>query len=465
MTSSKPVRTRFAPSPTGMLHVGGARTAAFSYFFAKANAGQFLLRIEDTDLERSKQEHVDEILLSLEWLNLQCDEKPLYQAKRAERHREEVKKLLDSGKAYKCFCTPQEIEEMRAQAERDATTYRYDRRWRDRSDHPSSQPYAVRFKMPLDGETIVHDLVKGDVSFANVELEDFVLLRSDGNPTYMLAVAVDDLDMNITHVIRGDDHLTNTPKQLLLIEAMGGLAPQYASIPMILGADKSKLSKRHGAVAVSHYRRAGYLPEAMLNALVRLGWSHGDDEFFSHSELCKMFSLEGCGVSPSVFEPDRLNFLNQHYLRLASTERIGKILREDFHFDIQPILDIGGDAVFRAFVERATVVPDIKKLSAWLTSDVIEPVDDEARLVLAETSAEVMSSLRAEIGALPESAFGEHEFFGHMKEVAKKLTLKIPVIMKPLRVLLTGTLQSPDMGLVVSALGKKRVLERLAHRL
>ncbi|HVJ64280.1 MAG TPA: glutamate--tRNA ligase [Bdellovibrionota bacterium] len=466
--SQKPnqkVRTRFAPSPTGLLHVGGARTAAFSYFFAKASGGDFLLRIEDTDLERSKEEHVAEILASLEWLGLHSDEPPLFQARRADRHREVAAKLLAEGKAYKCYCTPQDIEAMRAQAESEARVYRYDRRWRERSDGVEGQPYAVRFKMPLDGETVVKDGVKGDVVFPNAELEDFVILRSDGSPTYMLAVAVDDLDMGITHVIRGDDHLTNTPKQLLLIKAMGGVAPNYASLPMILGADKAKLSKRHGAVAVSHYRTGGYLPEAMLNALIRLGWSHGDDEFFTADEIRVKFGLEGCGVSPSVFELERLNHLNQHHMRAASTERLVKILREDFHFDANTILERGGEKIFRAFVERATLLSDIPKLATWLISDKVEVADDESRKVLAETSAETLGALRAEVGALAESAFSEAEFFNQIKEVAKKLTLKVPVVMRPLRVLLTGTLQSPDMGLVAEALGKKRVLERLSATL
>jgi len=462
---AKKVRTRFAPSPTGLLHVGGARTAAFSYFFAKANGGDFLLRIEDTDLERSKQEHVDEILASLEWLGLKSDEAPVFQAKRADRHREVAAKLLSEGKAYKCYCTADEIADMRAQAEREGSVYRYDRRWREETVHPQGKPYSVRFKMPLTGETIVRDGVKGDVVFANAELEDFVILRSDGNPTYMLAVAVDDLDMKITHVVRGDDHLVNTPKQMLLIEAMGGVMPEYASLPMILGPDKAKLSKRHGAVAVSHYRHAGYLPEAMLNALIRLGWSHGDDEFFVHDDLVKMFTLAGCGVSPSVFELDRLNHLNQHHLRLASTARIGAILKSDFGFDVSPVLERGGEKVFRAFVERATVLPDIPKLAEWLVLDNVEAKDEEAAKVLAETSSTILASIRDEVAALPDSAFAEHEFFNQMKEVAKKLTLKVPVVMKPLRVLLTGTLQSPDMGLVAEALGKKRVVERISKPL
>jgi glutamyl-tRNA synthetase len=459
------VRTRFAPSPTGLLHVGGARTAAFSYFFAKANGGDFLLRIEDTDLERSKSEHVEEILSSLEWLGLKSDEPPVYQAQRADRHRQVAQQLLDSGKAYKCFCTTQELEEMRSKAESEGTVYRYDRRWRDRRDHPESQSFAVRFKVPLDGQTVVSDLVKGDITFANADLEDFVILRSDGNPTYMLAVAVDDLDMNITHVIRGDDHLNNTPKQMLLIEAMGGNTPKYASLPMILGADKAKLSKRHGAVAVSHYRKAGYLPEAMVNALIRLGWSHGDDEFFTHEDLCKIFDLKGCGVSPSVFELDRLGHLNQHYLKLASTERLSQILAADFNINVGAIINRGGEKTFRAFIERATVLPDVVLLSDWLMADVVEAKDDEARQVLSETSPELLKSLHEEVCALPLEAFCADKFFNHMKEIAKKLTLKIPQLMKPLRVLLTGTLQSPDMGLVVESLGKERVVERLSRAL
>lgn len=460
MTNQR-IRTRFAPSPTGMLHVGGARTAAFCYFFAKSQGGDFLLRIEDTDLERSKKEHVDEILSSLEWLGLKSDEVPVYQASRAERHREIANKLLAEGKAYKCFCSPAEIDEMRASAEAAGTVYRYDRRWRDRTDHPANQPYAIRFKIPLVGETVVHDLVKGDVVFPNSELEDFVILRSDGTPTYMLAVAVDDLDMKISHVIRGDDHLANTPKQMLLIEAMGSKAPYYASLPMILGPDKAKLSKRHGAVAVSHYRKEGFLPEAMINALIRLGWGRGDQEIFSREDLSTMFSLEGCGVSPSVFELERLKFLNQHYLKLAETSRLVEILKSDFSFDAGEIIKLGGEKIFRALVERSVLIQDVIKLSEWLLADTVEPKDEESKAVLKEISPELRLQLYSEMQGLPSESFSEAVFFGHIKEVAKKLSLKIPVIAKPLRVLLTGSLQSPDIGLVAEALGKDRVLSRL----
>lgn len=457
------IRTRFAPSPTGLLHVGGARTAAFSYFFAKASGGDFLLRIEDTDLERSKQEHVEEILASLAWLGLKPDEAPVYQSKRADRHREVASKLLSEGKAYKCFCTPEEIESMRAAAEAEGKVYRYDRRWRERSDHPAGQPYALRFKMPLAGETVVKDLVKGDVAFPNADLEDFVILRSDGSPTYMLAVAVDDLDMQISHVVRGDDHLMNTPKQMLLIEAMGGQMPHYASLPMILGPDKAKLSKRHGAVAVSNYRKLGYLPEAMLNALIRLGWGHGDDEIFSREDLVKVFGLSGCGVSPSVFELDRLNHLNQHYLKLATTDRLVGILAQDFAYDAQKIVDQGGEKVFRALVERAVVLPDVVGLANWIVADQLTPVDDEARAVLAETPATLLADFVRELDALSEAEFAADRFFNQVKEIAKKLTVKIPLLAKPLRVKLTGTLQSPDIGLVAETLGKAKVLARLRN--
>ena len=309
------IRVRFAPSPTGFLHIGGARTALFNFLFARSQEGTFVLRIEDTDTVRSTQESVDEILKAMEWLGLNWDEGPYYQSERFNLYKEKVQQLLDEGKAYRCYCTSEELDKKREQAMAEGRKPKYDGTCRERMDHPGNTPFVIRFRAPDNGTTSFNDLIKGTISVNNEELDDVIIQRTDGTPTYNFVVVVDDADMGITHVIRGDDHINNTPRQILLYEALGYQVPCFAHVPMILGSDKTRLSKRHGATSVMAYRDMGYLPEAMVNYLVRLGWSFGDEEIFSLADLIEKFSLSNVGKSAGVFNPEKLLWLNSHYIK------------------------------------------------------------------------------------------------------------------------------------------------------
>ena len=324
MTQEK-IRTRFAPSPTGYLHIGGARTALFNWLFTRRSGGTFVLRIEDTDQTRSTEASTRAILDAMTWLDLAWDEGPFYQAERVERHRREVQRLIDEGKAYVCTCTPEELEEKRKRALAEGRKPKYDGTCRDKG-LPRRPNAVVRFRCPEVGATVVHDLIKGDIVFNNEELDDLIIERADGYPTYNFAVVVDDADMKITHVIRGDDHVNNTPKQILIYEALGYEVPIFGHVPMILGADKSRLSKRHGATSVMSYQEMGFLPEALVNYLVRLGWSHGDQEIFTREELIQAFSLEAVGKSAAVFSPDKLLWLNQHYIAVCPSDRLVELI-------------------------------------------------------------------------------------------------------------------------------------------
>src|SRR5512137_2732890 len=319
------MRLRFAPSPTGYLHIGGARTALFNWLLARKTGGTFILRIEDTDVARSTQESVDAILQGMEWLGLDWDEGPFYQSDNFPLYREYVQKLLDEGKAYRCRCTPEELEAKRELAMKEGRKPKYDGTCRSLNIGPDT-PSAVRFRAPEDGATCFDDLIKGPISFSNEELDDLIIQRSDGTPTYNFTVVIDDASMTITHVIRGDDHINNTPRQILLYEALGYPVPKFAHVPMILGADKSRLSKRHGATSVIAYRDQGFLPEALVNYLVRLGWSHGDEEIFSREELVEKFTIEAVGKSAGVFNPDKLLWLNHHYIKEGDPARLAALL-------------------------------------------------------------------------------------------------------------------------------------------
>src|ERR1700691_5856561 len=321
------VRTRFAPSPTGFLHIGGLRTALFCWLYARRHGGKYVLRIEDTDLERSTAEAIQQILDGLEWAGLDHDEGPFYQTRRFDRYREVIEQMLAQGSAYRCYCTKAELEQMRAEQAARGEKPRYDGRWRDRSDSREGVPYVVRFKNPLAGEVVVDDVVHGRVVFQNSELDDLIIARSDGTPTYNFCVVVDDMDMQITHVIRGDDHLNNTPRQLNMLLALGAKAPVYAHLPMILGADGAKLSKRHGAVSVLQYRDDGFLPEAVLNYLARLGWSHGDQEIFTIEEMIRLFDIADVNTSASAINFEKLAWLNQQHMMRAPAARIVTPLR------------------------------------------------------------------------------------------------------------------------------------------
>ena len=312
--------TRFAPSPTGYLHVGGARTALYSWLYSKKNGGDFILRIEDTDLERSTQASVDAIMDGMNWLNLEWTHGPYFQTKRFDRYKEVIEQLLASGNAYRCYSTSEEVEAMREEAKEKGEIEKYNGLWRERTDYPEDKPFVIRFKNPLKGDVVIKDMVKGDITISNEQLDDLIIARSDGTPTYNLTVVVDDWDMKVSHVVRGDDHISNTPKQINILEALGATVPEYAHIPMILGDDGKRLSKRHGAVSVMQYRDDGYLPEALLNYLVRLGWSHGDQEIFSREEMIELFDLKDCNRAPSGFNTDKLIWVNQHYMKTMDPE-------------------------------------------------------------------------------------------------------------------------------------------------
>ena len=326
MLEKENVRTRFAPSPTGYLHVGGARTALFSWLYARHHGGKFILRVEDTDQLRSTEESTRAILDAMTWLGLTWDEGPFFQAERVEIHRNLVKKLIDEGKAYYCTCTPEDLENKRKKALAEGRKPKYDGTCREKNLNKAANT-VVRFRGPRMGATIVNDLIKGAISFQNEELDDLVIERADGYPTYNFAVVIDDAEMGITQVIRGDDHVNNTPRQILLYEALGYAVPQFGHVPMILGADKARLSKRHGATSVMAYEEMGYLPEALVNYLVRLGWSHGDQEIFSMDELVSLFTLDSVGKSPAVFNPEKLLWLNQHYIKEYPDTRLAEAMK------------------------------------------------------------------------------------------------------------------------------------------
>jgi glutamyl-tRNA synthetase len=459
------VVTRFAPSPTGFLHVGGARTAIFNYLYARKNKGKFILRIEDTDTERSKKEYEVEILESMKWLGLDWDAEPIYQTQRFDIYRDYAKRLLAQGKAYKCWATPEELEAMRAAAEAKGEKPMYDRRYRDYKGPDKEGPFVIRFKTPLEGHTVVKDLIKGEVSFDNKEIDDFIILRSNDAPTYNFTVVVDDVEMGVTQVIRGDDHLNNTPKQILIMQALGMPLPAFAHVPMILGPDKAKLSKRHGAVAVTHYRREGYLPEAMLNALVRLGWSHGDQEIFSKEELLNIFDISACGSSASVFDRAKLDHLNNHYIRQKSLEDLNELLKSTYNTDLSCLLKTSSSRkLFEALRERAIRLTDFGSMLQWYLSDTFER--DEAGLKETLDALKALPGGQGALQALSDawstlSEFNAETSFAALRDTAKNLNLKIPQLAKPVRILLTGNLASPDLGIVMEALGKEKCIQRL----
>ncbi len=460
-TSSRKIVTRFAPSPTGSLHVGGARTALFSYFFARRFKGEFLLRIEDTDTERSKREHEDEILKSMRWLGLEWDRELFYQSKRFDLYRERAQKLLASGKAYKCYCSQEDLESMRKSAEQRGEKPMYDRRCRSLTASKDA-PFVLRFKTPLEGRTMVRDLIKGDVDFDNREIDDFIILRSNDTPTYNFTVVVDDIEMAVSHVIRGDDHLNNTPKQIMLMEAFAYELPDFAHVPMILGPDKVKLSKRHGAVAVSQYKEEGYLPEALVNHLIRLGWSHGDQELFSRDDLVSFFDLDHCGKSPSVFEVSKLDWINNQHLQKKPEAELVDLAAELYGLDLSPFMvSDSTKKLLRAFRERTQRLSEWKESMTWFLADSYPRDPNAEKENLSGFSSQLRSELFSVLSEIDSSAFTAEACFGALKSFAVSKGIKIPQVAKPVRVLLTGTLASPDLGLCMEALGRDRVLKRL----
>jgi glutamyl-tRNA synthetase len=456
------VRTRFAPSPTGFLHIGGLRTALFCWLYARRHAGVFVLRIEDTDLDRSTPEAIQQILDGLEWGGLDHDEGPFYQTKRFDRYKEVIEELLATGKAYRCYCSKDELEQMRAQQLARGEKPRYDGRWRERNDSLPGVSPVVRFKNPLTGEVVVDDVVHGRVVFQNSELDDLIIARSDGTPTYNFCVVVDDMDMQITHVIRGDDHLNNTPRQLNMLLALGQRPPIYAHLPMILGADGAKLSKRHGAVSVLQYRDEGFLPEAVLNYLVRLGWSHGDQEFFSIEEMVRLFDIADVNKSASAFNVDKLMWLNQQHMMRAPAARIVPVLR--WHLDREGI-QASDEAQLEQIVlsqrERAKTVHEMAVNSVFFFR---APAAYDEKAVRKHVTPEVLALLAEMSDKLERltdwSARAIHEVISGFA-IAKGISLG--KLAQPIRLSVCGGTVSPPIDATLAILGKAEALSRLAR--
>ncbi|MCU0790652.1 MAG: glutamate--tRNA ligase [Nitratireductor sp.] len=467
---SEPVVTRFAPSPTGFLHIGGARTALFNWLFAKHHGGKMLLRIEDTDRERSTQAAVDAILDGLSWLGLDWDGEPISQYARAARHREVAEQMVRDGTAYYCFATPQELEEMREKARAEGRPPRYDGRWRDRdpSEAPAGAKGVIRLKSPRDGETLVDDQVQGLVRFPNKDLDDFVLLRSDGNPTYMHAVVVDDHDMGVTHIIRGDDHLTNAGRQTLLYQALGWKVPVMAHIPLIHGSDGAKLSKRHGALGAEAYRAMGFLPEALRNYLVRLGWSHGDAEIMSTGEMVEWFGFEGMGRGAARFDLVKLEALNGHYIRNADDGYLVSRLTELLNYieggaeiaaKLTPEVRDQLKAAMPGLKERAKTLVELLDGAQFLFASRPLQMDEKAAALLADGGREIVSQVLPKLEALSDwnAASTEAAVRAHADENG----LKLGKVAQPLRAALTGRLTSPPVFDVMAVLGRGESMDRL----
>ena len=474
------VRVRFAPSPTGYLHVGGARTALYNWLFARHENGVFILRIEDTDVERSTDESVTTILESLRWLGLDWDEGPevggpagpYRQAERLKLYQEHARKLLDEGKAYYCTCTPEELEARRKAALAAGTSPKYDGRCRERGNDPSGvggRGAAVRLLVRDEGSIEIADLVHGPIRFENADLDDFILLRSDGMPTYNFAVVVDDVLMDITHVIRGDDHISNTPRQIALYEAMGLAVPHFAHIPMILGSDRSRLSKRHGATSVLAYQQMGYLPEAMVNYLVRLGWSHGDQEIFTQEELVRYFGLDKVGKTPAVFDPVKLEWLNGQYIKRAAPDRLTALLRpfwEAAGVSQQELFQRDEAWLHRVaclFQERARTVTELASSSRFVFDGKIERDKAVASKVLSSEAKARLRALLPEIEALPTFTAATLESLFRMR--AEALGLKLVDLAQPFRVGLSGKSVSPPIFPIMELMGWEAARRRVEEAL
>ncbi len=455
------VRTRFAPSPTGYLHIGGARTALFCYLFARKHGGQFVLRIEDTDQERSSQESVQAILDGMQWLGLDYDEGPFYQTHRFDRYREVVQQLMDAGHAYHCYCTPEELTAMREAATARKEKPRYNGYWRDRTDTPPEgiKP-VVRFKNPLNGKVTIDDAVKGPIVIDNAELDDLVIMRSDGTPTYNLTVVVDDMDMHITHVIRGDDHINNTPRQINILEALGADRPVYAHLPMILGEDGKRMSKRHGAVSVMQYQAEGYLPEALLNYLVRLGWSHQDQELFSADEMRELFTLEAVNRSGSVFDNKKLEWVNQQYFQSATPEHLGAALlpyMQSLDVDTSQGYPLGEIAMLLR--DRAKTLVEMAESARYFFQAPHSYDEKAAKKQFKPETAEVLANASARLQTL--NNWDAASIQSALDACAEELGIGFGKLGQPLRLAVTGGTQSPSMADTIALIDQQDVLARL----
>ena len=458
------VRTRFAPSPTGYLHIGGARTALFCWLYARHHGGTFILRIEDTDRERSTPAAVQAILDGMAWLELRPDEGPFYQTQRFDRYREVAAELRRTGHAYHCYCTKEELEQMRAQQLARKQKPRYDGRCRERQDARAGVAPVLRFKNPQSGQTLVNDLVRGQVVFDNAQLDDLIILRSDGTPTYNFTVVVDDLDMRISHVIRGDDHLNNTPRQINIFRALGVAPPEYAHLPMILGPDGTKLSKRHGAVSVMQYREDGFLPAALLNYLVRLGWSHGDQEIFTREQMIEHFDLKDVNQSAAAINPEKLQWLNQQYIKgtdplALAAELRWHLSRLGIEADDEPKLA----AVVRAQAERAKTLKEMAENSRFFFKDFSDYESGAAQKNLTAQALPALKTVRERLAALPVwSAGAVHSL---LDEIAAALGVKLGKVAQPLRVAVSGGGVSPPIDATLEILGRDVTLARLDRAL
>ncbi len=457
------VRTRFAPSPTGYLHVGGARTALFSWLHARKHGGRFVLRIEDTDLERSTAESVNAILEGMTWLGLEYDEGPFYQTQRFDRYNEVIQQLLDQGLAYRCNCSRERIDALREGQMQRKEKPRYDGHCRDK-EVSINEPHVIRFKTPGEGAVVVDDLVQGRVSFPNAELDDLIIRRTDGSPTYNLTVVVDDLDMGITQVIRGDDHLNNTPRQVNIIKALGKEPPQYAHVAMIHGDDGAKLSKRHGAISVMQYREQGFLPEALINYLVRLGWSHGDQEIFSLDELIELFDINDVNKSASSFNTDKLLWLNQHYIKSSDPARIAHLLSPHLgELGIDPSEGAELVEVVKAQQERARTLVEMAEISAFIYQDFDEYDEKAAKKHLRPVAREPLEQVNAALSALPD--WTPEAIHGAVEAVSTALELNMGKVAQPLRVAVAGRAASPGIDVTLHLVGREATLRRVARAL
>jgi len=467
MSAQTTVRTRFAPSPTGYLHLGGARTALFSWAFARHHGGTFVLRIEDTDLERSTPEAVEAILQGMNWLGMEPDEGPFYQSKRFDRHKEVIAKMLAEGTAYHCYSSPEEVDTMRERARASGLKPRYDGTWRPEPGKtlppvPADRQPVVRFKSPQEGATRWDDLVKGPISIANDELDDFVIARSDGTPTYNFCVVVDDWDMRITHVIRGDDHVNNTARQITLLEALGADIPAYGHVPMILGPDGEKLSKRHGAVSIMDYDADGYLPEAMVNYLARLGWSHGDEELFSREQFIQWFNTRNLSRSPAQWDPKKLNWVNAHYIKNSDDQRLADLVAPR-------IQQRGGDprqtdlpAVMALLKSRAETLNELADNALMFCQAERPPIDPALKeQVLTPEARAILQHFTQQAQQLDD--WSVENLSALIKAFLQAQELRMPQLGIPLRVAVAGVRQTPAIDAVLAIFGKDKVLQRLGQ--
>ncbi|MDQ5988210.1 MAG: Glutamate--tRNA ligase [Syntrophus sp. SKADARSKE-3] len=459
MDQNKQVRTRFAPSPTGFLHIGGARTALFNWLYARHHQGVFVLRVEDTDQQRSTDESTKAIIDAMTWMGLTWDEGPIFQAQRVDIHREMIQKLINEGKAYYCTCSPDELDQKRKLAMAEGRKPKYDGTCRDRN-LPKTPDAVVRFRCPDSGITVVRDLIKGNIIFNNEELDDLVIERSDGYPTYNFAVVVDDAQMGITHVLRGDDHVNNSPRQILLYEALGYEVPLFGHVPMILGSDKARLSKRHGATSVMAYKDMGYLPEALVNYLVRLSWSHGDQEIFTMEELIDLFSLDAVGKSPAVFNPEKLLWLNQHYIREYPLEKLVEAVSpfwKEMNFDLSDKTFV--NHVVTDLRSRAKTVVEMADAGRfYFNDDVAYEVEASNKFL----TPDIVAHLQAVVQKLPTiEAYSKEGIEQFLRLLADEQKIKLKVIAQPLRVALTGKTVSPGIDEIMITLGKDRTIGRI----